>query len=660
MTEPGSTPNNVAGDNARVGVQAQVVHGDVIYQVPPDALPEDEFQVGVNYLNGRMVPQSLKLIQDAFAHGHDTWMLRFHWLVALLSGRTLRQFSEEDITRLEAARSGRPAEPEDNWADGVRIISRLVDLLISPESIADVELIVKEFDSLSAKPREMILQHLEVFLTGALDDQMWERELQDAKAKQQAGNRKDRAWMFFEAVPAEPRVRKPNPPRIGTPEQQATIASTVVLAAATYCIGWELLSHLDFWGLAAWTVAIVSGGAWAASGLELGFLTNQRRVMDARYLPSPGRPKASLRDDFTHGVDNLFDHYSNIWVPHGVDRSDWLTTTSGIRKFLRDEIVEVYRHEGEIAGDNSKEKASAEQVVWLVQHRLQEVRRFFRNGTLWRYRDQLQAPAITKLAFVGCLSIFALSVVGLSVSLPIGLRTCAVLMVIAIASGALAGRGWARILLELRRETTERGEHDRRLADTKTAFERWQEKLTGKPTDPEMASWLDCDRKMLLEFAMRHYQIPRGRLITHAFIELPGESYKRARVLGGPWRYSAYRLLVFLLTDDGVHQVEVDLDFNDGSHQERKRISFGYDAITAVTATTANYAQRTFVLGLGNGESIEVTVTDPGTNLIQDGEDEEQVSAAQLAATSLANTLRVLEGVAAGGPEWIRSRDRQY
>jgi hypothetical protein len=421
----------------------------------------------------------------------------------------------------------------------------------------------------------------------------------------------------------------------------------MLLAAVACYIGLGLLLHLDIWGLAAFAAAVVSGRACAVKGLEWRFLVDQRRAMDSRYLPAQPRRAPRPSDKFASGVSDLFDRCFETWSPSDRDRSAWLSQTSGIRSFLRDEIVEVYR----------ESRIKAEGVAWLVRHRLDEVRRSFREGTLWAYCDQFRVRPATKLAFGGGLAIFAASVVGVVAAQPDHLAG-AVSMTIGVLSGWRAARRWARIVLERRRAVADQAEYDRRLAATKAAFEKWQERLADKPSDPEMATWLACDRKILLDLAMRHYQVPRSRLIAHAFIELPAGSYKRARVRHGPWRYSAYKLLVFLLTDDGVHQVEADLDFEDGSYRERERMSFGYDAITAVTATVDKRAQRTFDLSLNNGQSIKVAVTDPSTNLIQEGEDEEKLADAQWDATSLANTLRVLERVAVGGREGIRNRDR--
>jgi hypothetical protein len=651
MTDPSTPGANVASEHAHVGVQAQVVHGDVIYQVPPDATAEQKFRVGANYLNGRMPPQALKLIEEAAMHGYDTWELRFHRLIGLLSGRTLRQFSEADIAKLDDARRGWVPGPEDRWALGVRTVSRLVDLLISRKSTADVDVdgIVQSIEDLAAEPREMILQHLEVFLSGALDERMWHLELEDAKDSQKANDRLGRVWIFFQPPPAGPRVRQPTPIRTRESERLLAIVSTGLLSAAACFIAGSLLWHFNIWGLIAFIAAVVSGRACAFRGLEWCFRVSQRRLMDARYLRPLRRRTSRPSDRFASGVDDLFNHYFETWVPGDRDRSAWLLQTAGIRSFMRDEIVEVYRDE----------KVKPEHVAWLVRHRLEEVRQAFRDGTLWAYRDQLRIRTTTKLAFAASLAIFSISATGVVVALSAEPMSDAISTAIATLSGSLAALGWLRILVERRRADADFDEHDRRKASTEAAFNRWKARLADKPTDPEMAGWLDCDRKILLDFAMRHYQVPRSRVIAHTFIELPGDNYKRARVRNGPWRYSAYKLLVFLLTNDGVHQVEADLDFDEGSYQERQRISFSYDAITAVTATVNKRAKRMFDLGLSNGQSIKVTVTDPSTNLIQEGEDEEQVSDVQWDATSLANTLRVLEGVATSGRDWIRSRDRQ-
>jgi hypothetical protein len=102
MTAPYPASSNVASDasdasDASVGVQARTVHGDVtVYQLSDDT-PEEKYRVGVNYLDGGMPARACELIYDAIVKGHETSEVRFHWLIALLSGRTIRQLTKEDF-----------------------------------------------------------------------------------------------------------------------------------------------------------------------------------------------------------------------------------------------------------------------------------------------------------------------------------------------------------------------------------------------------------------------------------------------------------------------------------------------------------------------------------------------------------------------------------
>lgn len=75
----------------------------------------------------------------------------------------------------------------------------------------------------------------------------------------------------------------------------------------------------------------------------------------------------------------------------------------------------------------------------------------------------------------------------------------------------------------------------------------------------------------------------------------------------GPWRYSKYRLLLFLLT----------------------------------------------------GDPISVRVTESSIEGIQPGDDPRALSQVALDASGLIHTLNVLEGIAAEGKEWIRHQRRR-
>jgi hypothetical protein len=155
---------------------------------------------------------------------------------------------------------------------------------------------------------------------------------------------------------------------------------------------------------------------------------------------------------------------------------------------------------------------------------------------------------------------------------------------------------------------------------------------------------------------MRRYRLTASQVIAHAFIEAPGQSAKRARIHRGPWRYSRYQMLLFLLTDDGVRQVNVDLDFEKATSQPTQRLTYRFDTVASVRIDGAPAQRQTFELTLFNGPPVQVRVTEPGGLDEAGGEDAWTFSRVALDASGLPRTLEVLEGVAAEGKEWIKRR----
>jgi hypothetical protein len=210
-----------------------------------------------------------------------------------------------------------------------------------------------------------------------------------------------------------------------------------------------------------------------------------------------------------------------------------------------------------------------------------------------------------------------------------------------------------RIALDRRLFAAASAEAAAEYAARRAAYARWMKKLERTPTDSQMAAWLDYDRKCLMDEAMQHYKLRPSDTIAHTFIEAPAGSYKRARVPNGPWRYSRYKLLLFLLTRDGVRQMTVDLDFEKATFHGQLRLNYRFDAVAAVQVDAADSGQRTFRLSLLSGLSIDVRVTESDTGPAQPGEDAKTVSDVTLDVTGLSNTLHILEGIAAEGTNWI-------
>jgi hypothetical protein len=196
---------------------------------------------------------------------------------------------------------------------------------------------------------------------------------------------------------------------------------------------------------------------------------------------------------------------------------------------------------------------------------------------------------------------------------------------------------------------------ERKIAEREAAYKAWIEKLSDiKPTDQDMAAWLDCDKKIILGYALQYYGLKRSDVISYAFLETPGTSYKRGRVRNGPWRYTRYKILVFLLTRDGIRQTSYEVNTRDSYIQGLDRESYGYEAIASVKAYAPKSAsQQTFDLHLISGRTISFSVAEPISRSSPEDEDAEDVNNATQDATGLRNTLRILEGIAADGKKWI-------
>lgn len=646
MTAPGTSTTNIADGSAYVGAQAGTVHGDVnTYMTFAGASPKEKFETGVRCLDGDMIGRAWRLIDEAFMAEYRTDRVRFYRLLALVSGRTQRELSKEEAAALRTAQSRQHITGDDMWAEGLKVLHRLLDS--AEKSEADSRILLKEVDALEARQRALILRHLESFLEGSLKDQVWHQAWKLAEEKRMAGDRVDRVWKFFQPNPARPQGRESRPPAIPPSTWVQAVAATAVFAVATVHIGYLLAQGGQISVLPAYLLSIVGGFFGARDGVEWRFRVIRHRAKDREY----GTPRQHVTNaqpgGFTRQVDHRFDYYFAKYVPRGVERDVWLAATAGIRRSIRDEVVDVYR----------ETRVGVEKIAWLIRYRTGDVKDRWEKGTLWSYREELTTPSSIKAVTVLGLTALVVggiwAVGGAVAADPLSAARSALLV---LACGWIASRAWLRVILEYRRHTADEAESKQAKERDDAAFARWRAKLADKPDDQEMAGWLDCDRKVLLSEALRHYRLKMSSVIAHAFIEAPASS-ARARVGGGPWRYKKYTFLLFLLTEDGIRQLTATLDVEQGSFHDRRRANYRFEMVAAVRVNQADDGEQTFELTLVNGEDVRLRVTEPEMEELQQGEEPGTVSAATLDAAGLHHTLHILEGIAAEGKEWIRNTD---
>ncbi|WP_199512875.1 hypothetical protein [Nucisporomicrobium flavum] len=652
MTHAGPKTVNEAHDSAVVGVQADTVHGGVtIYQVSDADSPERRFTVGVRYLHAGVPSEARRLIESAVMAGHASSESYFYLMLALLSGRTLQHLSTEDLSILRTAREWTADQPRDRWTDAIHVINRLLESLSSPGT-EDLQAIVKDFDGLGREQREAVLRNLEVFLAGPHQDWTWQRAFDAAREQRWQDDRQNRVWRFFQPEPAGPRVRWPAPVRTRLGDRIRAGATAVVFlffAGFLVTLSWQ---QTWSWTLGGLLIAVGAGYLAAVAGLHRRHLMRRLRTEERRLSGAVTEGDTPRRYRFASDIDRQFRSYFGRYVPDGVDRRDWLELTRGFRQKLRDEIVEIYR----------ESRVPAKRVAWLVRFLAADVKRQWLAGELYGYRRRLQVPVAVDAALATSIVVLVVVIPGLLWNaMQVRPFAAAGSTIIALAGGTFAVRGWAGILLERLRFAAEQAEAEESYEARVAAYRRWSRKLESRPSDAEMAQWLDSDHKALIEEAMQHYRLAPHDIIAHAFIEAPPSgAYERARVPKGPMRYSRYRLLIFLLSADGVRQMSVTLNFETGRFHDRERMNYRYDAVAAVHVIDADDGQKTLELTLLDNQSVKVAVTGPPPQTVGPGEDNRTISRVTLDAAGLGNTLHVLEGIAAEGKQWIRyERERE-
>jgi hypothetical protein len=582
-----------------------------------------------------------KLIEKAVARGLETDEVQFYRLLALLSGRTLRQLGNEGLDSLTAICAPlTPLHGDGEWTAGLRAILALISSLPA----AEASMVDKELDSLLPGQRDLIVDHLGVLLDGPVEDEMWRRSVELAALRQATGDRRDRVWTFFQPIPARARARPVQPAayRIGDLLRAGLGLVAFLFAVANAAL--LLLRRGEARPIIAFLVAAAGGLLFVRYGARWHFQRQRISAKDAELIAQPWPPEAPT-DGFAPGVDRLFDRYFGRYVPRGADRDYWIGQTWGIRQRLRNEMVEIYR----------EQRVRAEQIAWLVRYLVSDVRRGWEQNTLWAYRAEFRTPRGVKAAFSAGLTALGSGGLVVMAGLPLA---CVAWSLLAVIAGTVATRAGFRVDSERRRVGADTEERLARLKAREEAYERWTRKLSVKPTDLEMADWLESDRRLLVNQALLRYRLTASQIIAHAVIEGPAAGAKRARVKHGPWRFSKYQMVLFLLTRDGVRQITIHLDFEAATAHDLQRLTYRFDAVASVRISGLATQRQTFALTLINGSPITMPVTE-AIGELEPGEDPVKLSEVSLDASGLPHTLDVLEGIAAEGKEWVHHQHRR-
>jgi hypothetical protein len=373
-----------------------------------------------------------------------------------------------------------------------------------------------------------------------------------------------------------------------------------------------------------------------------------------------------VRTDFVTQIHKLVEARFTEARPH--IEGSWVNDTRGMCEYYKWRFVASF--------GNAQVEAGA--LDWLIRWHAQRAAAQWRAGQLFAYRDQLRVPG-TAVA----IHRLGLGTMGFGAFLMLfgqgGFSAAAVFLAV---GGFFALKGAVRPVANKRFHAEEDLRARRLLEEEQRAHAEWVRVLADRPDDAEMAQWLNLDKTFLKTEALRRARLTNRDLVTHVVLNEGAANARRARVMGGPMRYSRYVVLLFLLSESGVREVEIELDFLTGNVHNEQRKSFRYDALAAaeVAEVGVRYAdgwrhqivgdhsalrqdesvrKRALRLSLVSGQQISVVAE--GFEGLSD-ELESQTSLQELAfeASGIASALHVLEAVSAEGRDWIaREQERR-
>lgn len=608
----------VNNSDSRIDQQIAYVHNYSDYKMDPAASPAERFAKALKLLAGKMPREAEKIIGEVVRDGDQSNEVAYYWALSVLSGRFFDDLGPEHFAILNKCSAMVDTNLRDEWMKALRVVTQFVGCLMYEVRHgrlegADLTPVFLAYDALDGKRREEIRRHLDLMMTGALQDRMEARYAEEVKRLRMDDEREKHAWKFFEPDPCPPILVRLPEPRMSATGRAAGLAGVIMAGGAQLAAFGFTVAAKPM--LALLLVAGLGGGGWLIATRGRAWLVRKGRlVADAsrhgepvtsrRYLPPLPGPE-DYTDSYVGGDSDdadarhrreqrrlgMYRSLAALWVelrfmdqdPDGANnRKKWEGETRGLRAVLASHVRRHYVRPDQGLGE----------VDWLIKWHASRAKKCWEDGTLRKHRDELRAGGVMDgpLFAIGVLAAvagFICGAVGLFETDP-GAGTWLILVTAAGAALIFGSRADAYHVhrdLYLAESALAEAQH----AEEQQRFQEWEHELEGRPTDEAMARWLDYDKFFIKSMAMRDRNLVNRNLVTHAILTEDRWPCRSARVLYGPPRYSYYRVTVFLLTEGGVRQVWMDLDFCTGGVSNAHSTSFPYEKIAWAKVAEAGW-----------------------------------------------------------------------
>jgi len=179
----GNSYTNNAAQGSNVGAQIGFVRGSFYnFNVSDDTPAPEKYEIALRYLqasSGRHASRLIKELIDARFTGSADYSINhisYHWILAILSGRSFEQLSNDDFGDIQMARALADPGLPSQWLNAFKVVCKLLDSMKWQEQTGQADPVLDslygDYQALSDECRDQFRRHLDPLLAGALADSL--------------------------------------------------------------------------------------------------------------------------------------------------------------------------------------------------------------------------------------------------------------------------------------------------------------------------------------------------------------------------------------------------------------------------------------------------------------------------------------------------------
>ncbi|MFB8282657.1 hypothetical protein [Nocardia colli] len=617
-----------------------VEHKETIYHTSPDDSPDQMHVVARAHLEGGNPRAAEAILRTLHHKGYATPERAYQYVLSILSDRSYGDIVTEQTDEIGHATTAVASEQLSEWQEALEVVNSLLRYAHAEygDGAGDDELTtaLKMFGALSVDRQDEIDTHLSRILSGAVHERLTAERKCQVAAQRMSGDRIERAWKFFEADPLPPGRWVTAPaPATAADWRDAVLGSVATVTAMTAMLMGEV------------TVGAVLGVALIVAGFVVSVRCTTVWQAHSRHVHSVWvhrQPQPYQQEGrFDKLIDRCFQNANlgGLWE-----------STEGYRGHLKRRLQQQY----------GSWNCHPFELQWLIRWHVLRIG----QGNDYPAARPAEAQRAANFRMAGVV-VWVVVLVGLVLVGEYGVFVLAV-------GGWWGISGIARIVSVSLAERLLAQDAEMVLADELAEHHRWRQELANRPSDVEMERWLALDKAHLKNDALRRAGLRERDLVTYVVLIERAPFARKSRITGGPPRYEAYMVYIFLLTKFGMRTTRTFLDLTTGDVRNEQHQMCTYDAVASASVTEQgvrtfmadgspsvdNRSGRVFRLMLLNGTCI-AEVRENGRAIGDEasgGEHDLEDDAAAMPTAGFDSALRVLEAVATEGREWI-ARDRE-